>query len=78
MLEYGWFDLHVILPPIHDLSGCDTVLRIYGIGKCSLLKKIVSDKHKGWRLGFILSFIWVICFWFNILDHFEPVLVGCI
>ena len=34
-----------ILPLIHGFTGCDTVSRIYGIGKGPVLKKFVSDQH---------------------------------
>ena len=34
-----------ILPFVHAFSGCDTVSRIYGIGKPQLLKKAISDPY---------------------------------
>ena len=34
-----------ILPFVHAFSGCDTVSRIYGIGKSQLLKKAISDPY---------------------------------
>ena len=33
-----------LLPFIHAFSGCDTVSRIYGIGKALVLKKTAADK----------------------------------
>ena len=33
------------MPFVHAFSGCDTVSRIYGIGKPQLLKKAISDPY---------------------------------